>query len=997
MPSFFWWLTGALLVGGYALIVRFFTGGSEWRETLTGTLGWVAIFCVLAVLAVRHVYERITQTIAAADRREAALNYLSALARNSFGAPPEEVEAAVNDALRLLAEIGECRRVRVWRGRRGNSGKCGDLLYEWNATVGAHDAAASVWRLESETPEFFQGLQTGNWFALDELALPEAETAALRQWCADGDFFGMPIFADDNFWGVLTFEPSSTRAAAPDAKRDDWLQAAGLLVTDTILYAEKSRAIELRESNLATVVKISQTYADDDDGGDFDAATATALRLLGEKAGVDRVGVWNNCLRAGEFSTTAVYEWSRPGVAGLLGTPAAIDVQWQLFEPEYVAHLANGQCHNGVFKNLVKSDYLLERFRTRSLFHLPVFHNKTFWGSITFDDCERDREFTPAEQNFFRVAGNVIASAVTRNEYEANLIQREAKMRAMGNLAVRFSESDESDDHRITMVLRTVTGHLGVGQAHLFRYRFVDDRLFVRLLGKYPEDAADLPAELLTDDGFPVGSEYPELCAMLLDGDTINGPASDLGGDAQKYGEQFRCRAMLHVPLYVNGVLWASLAVEAQTERYFTTDEESFARAVGTLGINVVARAEMLVVLQEANREAQASARAKQDFLAHMSHEMRTPLNAVQGLTYLALRLPEVNDKAREYLQIIRHSSATLLDLVNDLLDTSQISAGKFSLHNNAYSVAELLSETAATNAARIGNKPLELRLTLTPPLPAQLLGDATRVKQVFNNLLSNAVKYTKVGAVEWQVAVERDGEDQWLIARVRDTGVGIKPEDMEKLFTEYTQVDANSNRGVEGTGLGLSLCKKLVESMGGEIAVESVYGKGSVFTVRLRQGAVDDEILPPATLAALENFSYRLVEDHDEKVEPVNATVLVVDDAAVNLTVAEGMLEYYGITVVCASSGYEALARLQKGEQFRAIFMDHMMPEMDGVETAERIRALGTDYALHVPIIALTANAMAESRQLFADHGFQAFLAKPIALKALDGIIDEWVRPTRS
>jgi signal transduction histidine kinase/CheY-like chemotaxis protein len=996
LPAFFWWLTGALIVGGYALVVRFFTGGSEWRETLTGTLGWAAGLGVLAVLAARRVYERIAQTVAAADRREAALNYLSALARNSFGAPPEKVDAAVVDALRLLAEIGECRRARIWRGHRGNSGECGDLLYEWNAAVSARDAAAPVWRLERETPEFFRELQTGNWFALDELTLPEAETAALRQWYAGDDFFGMPIFADDRFWGVLTFEPSSTRAAAPDAKRDEWLQAAGMLATDTILYAEKSRAIELRESNLATIVKISQTYADDD--GDFDATTATALRLLGEKAGVDRVCVWNNCLRAGEFLTTAVYEWNRPGVAGLLGTPAATDVQWQSFEPEYVAHLANGQCHNGVFANLVKTAYLRERFQTRSLFHLPIFHNETFWGSITFDDCERDREFTPAEQNFFRVAGNVVASAVTRNEYEANIIQREAKMRAMGNLAVRFSESDESDDHRITMVLRTVTGHLGVGQAHLFRYRFVDDHLFVRLLGKYPEDAADLPAELMTDDGFPVWREYPEFCAMLLDGDTINGPASDLGGDAQKYGELYKCRSLLHVPLYVNGVLWASLAMEdAQNERYFTTDEESFARAVGTLGINVVARAEMLVVLREANREAQASARAKQDFLAHMSHEMRTPLNAVQGLTYLALRLPEVSDKAREYLQIIRHSSATLLDLVNDLLDTSQISAGKFSLRNDAYNVAELLSETAATNAARIGNKPLELRLTLTPPLPAQLFGDVTRVKQVFNNLLSNAVKYTKVGAVEWQVAVERDDEDRWLISRVRDTGIGIKPEDLEKLFVEYTQVDANSNRGVEGTGLGLSLCKKLVESMGGEIAVESVYGKGTVFTVRLRQGAVGDEVLPPATLATLENFSYRLDEDHDAKVEPVAATVLVVDDAAVNLTVAEGMLEYYGITVVCASSGYEALARLQKGEQFRAIFMDHMMPEMDGVETAERIRALGTDYALHVPIIALTANAMAESRQLFADHGFQAFLAKPIALKALDEIIDEWVRPARN
>jgi signal transduction histidine kinase/DNA-binding response OmpR family regulator len=402
----------------------------------------------------------------------------------------------------------------------------------------------------------------------------------------------------------------------------------------------------------------------------------------------------------------------------------------------------------------------------------------------------------------------------------------------------------------------------------------------------------------------------------------------------------------------------------------------------------------------KANHEmADRANEAKSAFLATVSHEMRTPLNAVIGLSELTLSSEELSKPVESNLAKIYNAGASLLGIINDILDLSKVEAGKLDLMPVDYDIPSLLNDTIVLNRVRIGSKPIEFNLLIDADLPSRLRGDDLRVKQIFNNLLSNAFKYTKEGTVDWEVKCERDGDTVWLISRVTDTGIGIAPEDIEKLFSEYGQVNKKSNRKIEGTGLGLSLTKKMVELMDGSITVESEYDKGTVFTVRIKQEHVNDVPIGADVAEKLKNVQY-IDDKRDRSARLIRsnipyARVLVVDDVATNLDVASGLMKPYNMQVDCVLSGEEAIKLIKKGEpHYDAIFMDHMMPEMDGIEATRIIREeIDTDYARSVPIIALTANAIFGNEDMFLGKGFQAFIAKPIDIIRLDAIINQYVR----
>jgi signal transduction histidine kinase/CheY-like chemotaxis protein len=402
--------------------------------------------------------------------------------------------------------------------------------------------------------------------------------------------------------------------------------------------------------------------------------------------------------------------------------------------------------------------------------------------------------------------------------------------------------------------------------------------------------------------------------------------------------------------------------------------------------------------LADLSEEAQSASKAKSRFLANMSHEMRTPLNAVVGLSELMLGEEEVQGEAEENLAKIHNAGMTLLGIVNDILDISKIESGKFELLPIDYDLPSLINDTITLNIMRIEDKPITFNLHIDENLPNFLHGDELRVKQICNNMLSNAFKYTREGSVDWTLSCERDGDAVWLTVRVADSGIGIKPEDLRKLFSEYNQVDTSSNRLIEGTGLGLSITKMMAEMMDGSITAESEYGRGSVFTARLRQGYVSEAVIGPKVAENLRSFRYcdskRLNNAKLVRVQMPYARVLVVDDVQTNLDVAKGMLKPYGVRVDCLISGRQAVQRLREGDIiYNAIFMDHMMPEMDGIETVRRIRLIGTDYAREVPIIALTANAIIGNEKMFLENGFQAFLSKPIDVMELDSVMRQWIR----
>jgi CheY-like chemotaxis protein/two-component sensor histidine kinase len=392
---------------------------------------------------------------------------------------------------------------------------------------------------------------------------------------------------------------------------------------------------------------------------------------------------------------------------------------------------------------------------------------------------------------------------------------------------------------------------------------------------------------------------------------------------------------------------------------------------------------------------AEDAAQARAAFIAKMSHEIRTPMNAIMGLSEAELR-NDLPDETHDNVEKIYNSGATLLSIINDILDISKIDSGNFDIVPAEYDFANLISDTIHQNVVRIAGKPIKFEPSVDDTVPCKLFGDEVRLKQIMNNLLSNAFKYTKEGSVWMTVAGARHGSEIQLTLSVKDTGIGIKPEDLGSVFGEYTQFDKLANRKIEGTGLGLAICKKLVDLMGGTIEVKSEYGRGSVFTVTLRQGIIDETPIGAETAQGLRTF--RLQENRHARTladAPMPyGKVLVVDDVVTNLEVARALMRPYGLTVHCLDGGRQAVETVRRGKiEYDVIFMDHMMPGVDGLEAVRMIRGIGTDYAANVPIIALTANALVGNEDMFLKNGFQGFVSKPIDVLKLDAILNKWIR----
>jgi len=410
--------------------------------------------------------------------------------------------------------------------------------------------------------------------------------------------------------------------------------------------------------------------------------------------------------------------------------------------------------------------------------------------------------------------------------------------------------------------------------------------------------------------------------------------------------------------------------------------------------------------LESAVKTAETANKTKSAFLATMSHEIRTPLNAIIGISEIQLQNKALPPETREALGRIFSSGDLLLGIINDILDMSKIEAGKLELLPAKYDVASLVNDTVFLNMIKYENKPIDFILDVDEHVPAALFGDELRIKQILNNLLSNAFKYTNAGEVRLSVSaetaapvsVEAAGETSennvTLIFRVADTGQGMSPEQLAKLGDEYSRFNQEANRMTQGTGLGMSITQNLIRMMNSELQAESEQGKGSLFTIRLRQGNVGAPPLGKKVADQLRKFRSNY-EAKSKKTEVVrgaiyHSKVLVVDDMDMNLYVAKGMLAPYDLQIETATSGLEAIEKIKRNK-YDLVFMDHMMPKMDGIEATQEIRKLGGKHE-KLPIIALTANAVAGMKETFLSSGFNGFISKPIAVQELDKVLREWL-----
>lgn len=380
-----------------------------------------------------------------------------------------------------------------------------------------------------------------------------------------------------------------------------------------------------------------------------------------------------------------------------------------------------------------------------------------------------------------------------------------------------------------------------------------------------------------------------------------------------------------------------------------------------------------------------AAGTAKSEFLAQMSHEIRTPINAVLGMNEMILRESD-DDRILDYADNIQTAGRTLLTIINGILDFSKIEDGKLEIMPVKYELANLVNSLILSIDERARAKSLVLETEVEERLPSVMYGDDVRISQVIMNLLTNAVKYTERGKVMLSIRDGgRDGNSIWLNVSVKDTGIGIREEDREKLFESFERLDEERNRNIEGTGLGMAIVTKLLQMMDSSLEVESVYGQGSTFSFRLRQQIVDG--------TPIGNYLDHIEKERDKAGEETylyspQARVLIVDDNSINLKVAVSLIKLYGIVPDTASSGEEAIGMVEE-KSYDIIFLDHMMPKMDGIETLAKMKEKKI-LPPHIVVVALTANAVNGAKERYLDAGFDDYLAKPIEVAALEKMLRE-------
>jgi len=443
---------------------------------------------------------------------------------------------------------------------------------------------------------------------------------------------------------------------------------------------------------------------------------------------------------------------------------------------------------------------------------------------------------------------------------------------------------------------------------------------------------------------------------------------------------------------------WYSVAIMPDSfDDYKTPMTVLFVVVFGVIALIIVIFnvfiAGFLVSQRETMQSLEAASRAKSDFLARMSHEIRTPISAIIGISQIELQKDDLPQNYASALEKIYNSGTGLLGIINDILDMSKIETGKLELYPTEYDVPSLINDVVQVNIVRIASKPINFVLDVSENLPSNFYGDELRLKEILNNLLSNAIKYTSKGQVKLSISHTLLGEDALLRFVVEDTGQGMKPEDQNRLFSDYLRFNTEINRSIEGSGLGLNIARKLVEMMNGTIKVESEYGKGSAFTVEVKQKVVECKAIGAEISEKLRNFAFsgekqlsnmRIIHEYMPY-----GSVLIVDDVDTNLYVANGLLTPYGLKIDMVNSGFSAIDKIQKGNIYDIIFMDHMMPEMDGIETTKKIREFGYDGK----IVALTANALVGNDEMFKQNGFDGFLSKPIDVLLLDAMLNEFIR----
>ncbi|MCL2499674.1 MAG: ATP-binding protein [Defluviitaleaceae bacterium] len=570
------------------------------------------------------------------------------------------------------------------------------------------------------------------------------------------------------------------------------------------------------------------------------------------------------------------------------------------------------------------------------------------------------------------------------------------KMNIINEVSIMLFLSDiDGFEHNIWASMEMLGKAANAERMYIWKNYMKDGQLYATKLFEWTEGAEHTQENALAVEAC-YAENMPAWEEIFLKGNTVNEFVRYLPINEREALEPRGALSVVAAPIYLNDLFWGFAGFDnCREERLFTENEENLLRSAGMLFINAINRNEMAKDVQSALEKAEEATRSKSNFLATMSHEIRTPMNAILGIAQIQMQNTDLPREYASELEKIYSSGNNLLGIINDILDMSKIETGKMEINYVEYDVPSLINDAVQLNIVRIGSKRIEFVLDIDENLPLRLVGDELRLKQILNNLLSNAIKYTESGHVKLTVTHSEENDGVALHLLVEDTGQGMTLEDRDRLFSEYIRFNAEANRKTEGTGLGLSITKKLVELMDGTIWAESEYGKGSVFMVMVKQRVTETGCEPIGSELAEQLCSFRFrghkqFADLQITREPMPyGKVLIVDDVETNLYVAKGLMAPYKLQIETVLSGFAAIGKITEGQRYDIVFMDHMMPQMDGIETTHRIRAMGYKDT----IVALTANALAGNDEMFRSKGFDGFISKPIDIRELNNVLNKFIR----
>jgi len=678
----------------------------------------------------------------------------------------------------------------------------------------------------------------------------------------------------------------------------------------------------------------------------FEKVLLKSFDLIGYYLEVDRVQIWRNEMIDGENHFVIRHEWLSDFGKKCKPVPNGLSYSYGMKKKWEELFLSSGCINSPLSKMSIEDQEFLGAYDIKSVVIIPMFLDGEFWGLFSIDDCHCERTFLNEEISILRSAGLMISTAINHNEQILKMQESDERTQIMLD-AAPFSVIFWDKDLKLIDCNQEAVKMFDM----IDKQDFYDN--FYHLSPEYQPDG------LLSKDK-----------GIALVGNALKDGYSRFEWTHQKMnGEQLPVEA---------------ICIRVKHRNEFTVTEY----------IRDLREQRAMMAETRKAEAAEESSKAKSEFLAKMSHEIRTPMNAILGITEIQLQDKSLSNATKEALERIYNSADLLLGIINDILDLSKIEAGKLEINPAQYDIASLIHDTVQINMMRYESKPIEFKLELNENIPVMLFGDELRIKQILNNILSNAFKYTQEGTVSLSISCEyTDGDSIIIIFRVSDTGQGMTSEQLQKIGSKYSRFNMEANRKTEGTGLGMNITRNLLKLMNGSIDIQSTPNVGSVFTVRLPQKCIDSD--PIGKILASNLMKLNSVNEQRIRNLQINreympyGRVLIVDDVETNIYVAKGLMASYGLSIDTAMSGFEAIEKIRNNNNYDVIFMDHMMPKMDGIETTKIIRELGFEKY----IVALTANALTGQAEMFLKNGFDDFISKPIDIRQLNLVLNKLIR----